>query len=373
MKPKIFFLNTFAPWGGGEKWTLDTALELNRRGYEVVIGAKPRSELYQRSQEAGLKIKAVSLKNTISAFNPFKLISFALYLRKEKINILFVNLSQDLKFGGVAGKFAKVNKIIFIRGSANPIKNRFYTKLLLRDCVTGILANSQATKETILVNTSEWLDEVKIKIVYDGIKLDEIKAAIAQSGSNVREEFGIGKDQILIANIGRISREKGHQYLVEAVRCLINRGVKNFKVLIVGKGILENEIKTQVKNYGLEDYIIFAGFRTDIYNMMKQMDFLLHTALFEGFGFVIAEAMAVGKPVVCTNVSSISDMVIDGETGYLAQSKNPDDIADQVIRMINTDKDKREKMGEKGKKIVEEKFAFEKVTDQLENLYLVNH
>jgi glycosyltransferase involved in cell wall biosynthesis len=368
MKPKIFFLNTFSKWGGGEKWTFETALELHRRGYEVVIGAIPESRLYQRAQESGLKVKTIVLKNTLSAFNPFKLFSFRNYLRKEKINVLFLNLSQDLKFGAIAGKLAKVEKIIFRRGSANPIKNRWYTKLLLRDCVTGIIANSRATKETILVNTSDWLDEAKIKIIYNGLQLDEIKAEIGKSGPNIREEFGIKRDEILIANIGRLSREKGHQYLMEAVKSLVNRGIMNFKVIIVGGGAMENEIKDRVKDFGLEDYIIFTGFRSDIYNIMKQMDFLLHTALFEGFGFVIAEAMAVGKPVVSTDISSISEIIADGETGYLAQSKNPEDIADKVIRMMNSDK--REEMGERGRKIVEEKFSFVKATDQLENLYI---
>ncbi len=63
---------------------------------------------------------------------------------------------------------------------------------------------------------------------------------------------------------------------------------------------------------------ILTGFRTYIYDIMKQMDFLLHTALWEGFGFVIAEAMAVGKPVVSIDVSNIFEIIVDGETGYLA-------------------------------------------------------
>jgi glycosyltransferase involved in cell wall biosynthesis len=368
MKPKIFFLNTFAKWGGGEKWTFETAVELHRRGYEIVIGTTLESELGQRAQEAGLKIKTISLKNTLSAFNPFKIFSFRNYLRKEKIDILFLNLTQDMKFGALAGKLAKVDKIIFRRGSAIPIKNRIYTKFYLRDCLTNIIANSQATKGTILVNTSDWLDEAKIKVIYNGIKLDEIKAEIGKAGTNIREEFGIKPEENLIANIGRLSRQKGHQYLVETVKCMVDKGVKGFKLMIVGGGGLESEIKARVKDLGLENYIILTGFRTDIYNIMKQMDFLLHTALWEGFGFVIAEAMAIGKPVVSTDVSNISEIIVDGETGYLAQSENPEDIADKVIRMMNCGK--REEMGERGRRIVEEKFSFAKATDRLEKLFI---
>ena len=176
-------------------------------------------------------------------------------MRKEKINILFLNLTQDLNFGALAGKLAKVDKIIFRRGSALPIKNRIYTKFYFRDCLTGIIANSQATKETILVNTSDWLDEAKIKVIYNGIKLDEIKAEIVKPGINIREEFGIKPEEILIANVGRLLRQKGHRYLIETVKCMVDKGIKGFKVTIAGGGGLESEIKAQVKELGLEDCI----------------------------------------------------------------------------------------------------------------------
>lgn len=370
MKSKIFFLNTCVEWGGGEKWTYETALELHRKGYDVVIGSTPESDLYKKALEEGLCVKNVPIRNNLSFLNPLKLISFVRYLRQERINLLLMNLSQDLKFGALAGKLASVNKIIYRRGSAIPIKDRFYTRLLLKDYVTDIIANSQATKDTILVNTSQWLDEAKIKIIYNGIKLDKIEAETQDSTlSDIREEFGIGKDEVLIGNIGRLSKQKGHCYLVEAVKSLVLKGIRGFKVLIVGKGELEESIKAQVRELSLEDYIIFAGFRTDIYNIMHQMDFLLHTALWEGFGFVIAEAMALGKPVVSTDVSNISEIMIDGKTGYLCQSQNPLDIAEKTLQMINSAAFWSE-MGDLGQKVILENFNFSDKVEQFEKLYL---
>ncbi|SJZ46828.1 glycosyltransferase [Selenihalanaerobacter shriftii] len=363
---KILFLNSCVEWGGGEKWTFETAYALYQRGYDVVVGSTPKSELYQKSQKAGLKVKAVPVKNSLSVLNPYKLFSFINYLKKAAIDTIFLNLSQDLKFGGIAGKLADVDKVIYRRGSAIPIKDRFYTQFLLGDCVTDIIANSKSTQETILENTSQWLSEEKIEIIYNGIKLDQVK----ESGikTDIRKEFGISQDEILIANVGRLSKQKGHEYLIATVKRLIDKGLDNFKVLVVGKGELESEIKKEVEDLGLNDYIIFTGFRTDIYNIMRQMDFLLHTALWEGFGFVIAEAMAVGKPVVSTDVSNISEIMVDGETGYLAESKNPDDIADKVIKMIDTSQ--RQEMGRLGKEIIENNFGFKKMIDRLEAVYL---
>ncbi|GAB6137358.1 glycosyltransferase [Halanaerobaculum tunisiense] len=364
---KILFLNSCVEWGGGEKWTFETALELHKRGYQVTVGSVSESELYHKAEKNGLETTEVPVRGSLSVLNPVKLWSFINYLQEEEIDTIFLNLSQDLKFGGLAGRLAGVENIIYRRGSAIPIKDRFYTEFLLEDCVTDIIANSEATKETILENTSHWLTEEKIEIIYNGLKLDQI-AKEREVGPDIRAEFGIAEETTLLANVGRLSKQKGHKYLVETVDLLKDK-LDNFVVLVVGKGELEAKIKEQVKELGLEEYIIFTGFRSDIYNIMNQMDFLLHTALWEGFGFVIAEAMAVGKPVVSTDVSNISEIIAEGQTGYLAESKNPQDIAKQTIKMINNSKAKREKMGQLGREIVEERFAFSDKITELEEFY----
>ena len=362
---KILFLNSCIEWGGGEKWTFETALELDQRGFDVIVASVEESELYQKAKDHGLTTKVVPVRSSLSALNPVKMYSFVRYLKEEEIDTMFLNLSQDLKFGAWVGDIAGLEQIIYRRGSAIPIKDRFYTKFLLEDCVTDIIANSKATKETILENTQEWLSEDKIEIIYNGLKIDEIKGAKIKS--DIREEFGIDESKTLIANVGRLSRQKGHTYLAQAVK-LLSQEREDFTVLVVGKGELEREIKEEVQELGVEDYIIFTGFRSDVYSIMKQIDFLLHTALWEGFGFVVAEAMAAGRAVVSTDVSNISEIMIEGETGYLATSKNPQDIAHKTEEMIGNQR--RDEMGELGREVVENNFAFQDQIDRLIKLYL---
>jgi glycosyltransferase involved in cell wall biosynthesis len=218
-----------------------------------------------------------------------------------------------------------------------------------------------------LENTKEWLSAEKIEIIYNGIQVEQIEEAPIET--DIRQEFGIADSTTVIANVGRLSEQKGHCYLIEAVQLLAQER-DDFKVLVVGKGELEEEIKAQVKKLGLEDHIIFTGFRTDVYSIMKQIDFLLHTALWEGFGFVVAEAMAAGKPVVSTDVSNISEIMIDGQTGYLAKPKNPEDIANKTLKMIDPSKEKRNQMGEQGRKIVKDNFSFSAKIEQLIRSFL---
>ena len=366
---KLFFLNSCVEWGGGEKWTLETAEAFFNRGYDVTVGSVPESELYQKAEAKGISVQEVPVKGSLSVLNPLKLKSFVNYLQREEVTTLFLNLSQDLKFGGVAGKLAGVEQIIYRRGSAIPIKDRFYTEFLLEDCVTDIIANSQATKRTILQNTSDWLSEEKIEIIYNGIKLAEVERELETGTEDLRAELEVGPETTLIANVGRLNVQKGHQYLLEAVDRMRQK-ISDFKVLIVGKGELESKLKAQAQELGIEEYVVFTGFRTDIYNLLSQVDFMLHTALWEGFGFVIAEAMAVGLPVVSTDVSNIAELVVDGKTGYLAESENSEDIAAKAVEMYQ--EEEREQMGQRGKVRVEEYFTFERMIERIEHLYLEN-
>jgi len=353
---KILFLNTCPVWGGGEKWTFITAKILNEDPeFDVYIATGSNTKLFQKSEEAGIKTKEVKIRSGITVLNPLKVFRFKKFLKQKNIDILFLNMSQDLKFGGIAGKLAGLDRIIYRRGSAIPIKDRFYNKYLLTQCVTDIIANSKATKETILKNTVHWLNEDKIKLIYNGINLDKIDKAL-ENPIDIKKEFGIADDKIIIGNIGRLSYQKGHEFLIEALE-LLKQERNDFVVLIIGAGEREKELKNLVKEKELDSYVIFTGFRDDIYNILPSLDFLVHTARWEGFGFVIAEAMAAGLPVVSTDVSNISEIIDHGKSGYLSKKEDVLDIANKIIKMMK--EHNKDKMGKRGRRIIEMRFTLD--------------
>ncbi|CCU81051.1 Glycosyl transferase, group 1 [Halanaerobium saccharolyticum subsp. saccharolyticum DSM 6643] len=358
----IVFLNSCPVWGGGEKWTFTTAKILNNDpAFNIYIATGRDTELFKRAKEAGIKTSEVKVKSGITVLNPFKVKNFVSFLKDKKIDIMFSNMSQDLKFGGITGKLAGLERIIYRRGSAIPIKNRFYNKYLLTECVTDIIANSKSTKETILRNTSHWLNEGKIELIYNGIDLDKIDKGL-ENAVNLKQEFGIADDNIIIGNIGRLSYQKGHEFLIEAVE-LLKQEREDFVVLIIGDGEREEEIKKLVKEKKIEDHIVFTGFRDDVYSLLPGLDFLVHTARWEGFGFVIAEAMAAGLPVVSTDVSNISEIVVEGETGYLAEAGNSEDIAAKMLKMI--EQKNKNNFGIRGREVIEENFTLEIMIERI--------
>jgi glycosyltransferase involved in cell wall biosynthesis len=169
---------------------------------------------------------------------------------------------------------------------------------------------------------------------------------------------------LVLVNVGRLHQQKGQSYLIDAVDKL-KENYQDFVVLLVGDGPKEKELKARVKELGVEDYIIFAGFRKDIPSLLTQSDFMVHTALWEGFGFVIAEAMAAGIPVVATDCSNIPELITPGKDGFLAESENYQDIAEQMLKMCNSE---IEEMGKAARETAQERFSFARMVEETDNL-----
>ncbi len=362
----IVFLNSCPVWGGGEKWTFTTAKILNEDpDFNVYIATGKDTELYKRAKKAEIKTRQVEIKSGLTVLNFFKVKSFISFLKEENIDIMFLNMSQDLKFGGITGKLANLERIIYRRGLAVPIKNRFYNKYLFNRCLTNVIANSISVKKSLLKNTSKWLNEEKIDIIYNGVELDKIDEELEKDKINLREEFNIDNEDIVISNIGRLTEQKGHIYLFKALSIVKNKFDK-FKVLIVGKGDLEKELKNKVSRYNLENHIIFTGFRSDIYNILDQSDFLVHTALWEGCPNTLLEAMAVGIPIVASDIPSVEEIIINENVGYLAKNKNPKDIAEKMLKMINNPN--RNQFSLNAKKLIKNKFTTKIMGENVKNI-----
>lgn len=272
-------------------------------------------------------------------------------------------MSQDLKFGGITGKIAGLDKIIYRRGLAVPIKDRSYNKFLFNKCLTNVIANSIAVKNSLLKNTSDWFDEDKINIIYNGVDLDKIELELENSKSDLRKEFNLDSKDIVIANIGRLTEQKGHHYLLKALSILKNK-FDEFKVLIIGEGDLRKHLEAEILKYGLEKQIIFTGFRNDVYNILDQSNFLVHTALWEGCPNTILEAIAVGTPIVATDIPSVKEILIDNKIGYLAKNKNPNDIADKILKMINNSN--RNQFSLRAATLVKNKFTIKIMIEQIQ-------
>ncbi|GAB6137363.1 glycosyltransferase family 4 protein [Halanaerobaculum tunisiense] len=367
MVENLLFMNTGTGWGGLEKWHYKTALEFKKRGYQIFILAKGDTQFYNRCREANFEVQEIEHIGDTTFINPIRVYRLIKYLKINDINAVFLGQSSHFKYGSLAAKLAGVEKVIYRRALAKPINNRFYNRWLLKYCVTDFMSISKITREANLKKLPpNYLAEEKLKLVYKGV--DKDKFINPELKSDIRKEFDIEDDELIIGNIGRLCRQKAQQYLIEALPEVLKEYEK-FKVLIVGEGKKKQVYKEKAKDLGVENKIIFTGFREDIPSILKQIDFMVHTAIYEGGSpWVILEAMMAGVPIVSTEATTIGEFITEGETGYLAEDKNPADIAQKIIKMINNQQ--REKIGEKGFEIAQEKFSSEKMIDNIEKKIL---
>jgi len=356
---RLCFFNSLHTWGGGEKWHLDISTRLEKTGYQVYVITSKNSELYKRLKNTPLRAYQVNVSN-LSFLNPFTVLKIARILKREKTKTLIVNLSSDLKAAGLAARIAGIQNVIYRRGSAIPIRNTILNRFIYRHLVTEIIANSEETKRTILLNNPNLIDKHKIRVVYNGIDLDEYRA------SKSRILYKRANREIILGNAGRLTEEKGHVYLLELARILKEKKIR-FKMLIAGSGKLKNRLEKIARAYKVDRDVKFLGFVKDIRSFNQTIDVFLLTSLWEGFGYVMVEAMAEEKPVIAFDIRSSAEIIDEGQTGFLVPKGNVEQLAEKITTLLEN-KNLREEFGRKGKDRVEKYFTIHKTLKKVEDL-----
>ncbi len=350
--PSICFFNTNKSWGGGEKWSLTVATEMSRRGHNIIMIAYRGSELLRRSRQAGLNTVGLKMRAT-SFINPLLLLRIKRIYEANNVKVVFLNLSIDLKTGGRVARSAGVQKIIYRRGLARPIRMNRRNRYLLTEVVTDIIATSEDTREGILKNFSHVLDPGKISLIYNGVELPEI----GEPGFN-------GK--MVVGSAGRISAEKGFIYLIELGSLLDELSIP-FEIDLAGEGDQLEHIKEEVVRAGLESKFRFLGFIKDMDDFYRSIDLLVLTSEKEGFANVLLESMSYGKPVIAFDIGSPSELIRDGNNGFIVEENNVRAMAEKISELYN-DRELLARMGENARDRIKKDFSLEHHLKKIEDI-----
>ena len=167
---------------------------------------------------------------------------------------------------------------------------------------------------------------------------------------------------MLIGNIGRLSEQKGMSYFIEAAE-IAAKAHPEARFIIVGDGEESEQLHAQVKAKGLQNKVLFLGYRNDIQNVMSQLDFVVLSSLWEGLPLTPIEAYSVGKTVVGTAVDGTTEIIRDGIDGYLIEPRNPMQLAEKMNELIENP-EMRESMGIQAMKRYQDEFSFEKLSER---------
>lgn len=175
------------------------------------------------------------------------------------------------------------------------------------------------------------------------------------------------KGHILIGNIGRLSEQKGMMYFIRAAEA-VSKKHSNARFFIVGDGENREFLQNLVAEKKLSDKICFLGYRSDIQNVMIQLDFIVLSSLWEGFPLTPIEAFSVGKPIIGTAVDGTIEIIADGTDGFLVEAKNVNALANKMNFLIEN-KRMNNIMGKKGLEKYKKEFSMECFADKYITLY----
>ncbi len=349
----ILFINSIGreKFGGGEKWMVNAAKGLAERGHHVTLGSKKNSKTLNYATSLGVETTVFEIRGDFSPLNTLKIAAF---LKVHTIDLIICNLNKDVRVAGLAARLYGKTAVLARHGMLLCSKKRKH-EFTLTKLADGIITNSTTIREAY--HNYGWFDDQFVKVIYNGLIIPPNVCAYDFSNRYPNKK--------IIYSAGRLSEQKGFNYLIEAA-AILKKTRNDLIFTISGEGKLETELKKRAADIGLEDSFIFLGYAADIYPYLKGCDLFVLASLFEGMPNVVMEAMAMKKPVIATDVNGTRELMDEGRTGLIVPPKDPEALASAITSIIDNP-EKLAEFGRAGYERVNREFTMAAMLNNLEH------
>lgn len=363
MRKKVIFLAQNFAGGGAERVLLNILNNLDYNKFEIELLLLENTGIYLEKIKNNKNLKIINFKNKFNSryinfiFNFFRALN---YLRKKEGNIVFSQMNTGKLLGFF--KFLLRNKKVIYRETLVP-KGTLNELPILVSSMHRLFYKFFIQNQDIIIAQSE---DMKNKLIEINRKLKEkivvinnpVDIELIEKESNERIEDIQFEKIINLISVGRLSRQKGYDLLIETLSKIKN---KNVKLYLLGIGEEENNLKNLVKKYKLEQQILFLGFKTNPYKYIKNSDFFISSSRVEGFPNAVLEACACGVPVIANNyLGGINEIIIPELNGEII------DITDEIAfeNALN-----KKYISSKIKKLMKERYDKEIIIKRYEKLF----
>jgi glycosyltransferase involved in cell wall biosynthesis len=348
--------------GGAEQQAILLAKGLRRRGWRVSMVALSGSggDAAAELEDAGVQFLSLQMRKGLA--DPRGWIRFQRWLWREQPDVLHAHLPHAAWLARWSRLAAPVPLVVdTLHSSSTGTLGRHFgyaCSHLLTDHVTAV---SEATAASHLA--AGMVSESKLSVVWNGIDVDRWQPD-ARARCEAREELGV-KDDFLWLAVGRLEAVKDYPSLLRAM----TRTPEQARLLVLGAGPQEGRLTELAEWLGLKQRVRFAGFEPNVVRWMRAADGFVLSSRYEGLPMVLLEAGACGVPVVATDVLGTREVVVDGETGWLAPAGDAQELAKTMMKLMHMPPDARHAMGERARRHVARNFSLEAVLDRWERLY----
>lgn len=351
--------------GGAERQIYEFIKNLDRSKYKIYLGCLSRHDgALDDMQNLNIEIFRFQVDRIYDFKGIWQGFKFAQLLKREQIGALITyHFGSDI-WGTIFGKMAGVSRIVSNRrdmGFWRNVKHVYVYKIINR-WVDKIVVVSKAIKDIVM--REECVKDEKIKVIYNGINLERFEGH--DSEEKCLQELNLSDDAKVIGCVGNLREVKGHKYLIDAAKMVVDEKVNTHFVLI-GRGDLQDALQEQINQLGLQKNVHLLGSRTDVPKLIKAMDICVLPSLSEGLSNTLLEYMACGKPIVATKVGGNPEVILDGTNGLLVNKESSKELADQLLFLLN-DQNECQRLGVKAKEDVKKRFNIQAMVEQYENL-----
>ena len=362
---KILQLVTRRQYRGAEVFAANLSTELIALGHEIVFAGLYKNNKDALHVDAALNIDiAESKTGSFSLPLVKKLIQL---IRSAKPDIVQCNGSDTLKYMFAASFFTPKVPVLYRNIS---IISEWITskpkKILYKNVFKRIDHVSSVGDEAVadFIYTFNYPPS-RISVIRRGIPIREVRDE--KILEKYREELGIVEKDKVAVHVGNFSPEKNHDFLLDLF-AEIKEENSHVKLLCVGTGILYEEVKQKVKDQGLEKTVFLLGFRRDIPEILAVSDCFVLSSKIEGVPGVILEAATQRKPSVATDVGGVSEVLLDGKTGFLIKDFQKEEYKKKLLNILYDD-ELRKRLGQNAFDLVYDNFNPLKNAVQFEELY----
>lgn len=354
----LLYISSKKKWGGVSSWMEKTALGLKQRGHRVWIVAHPNGR-FLGSAHRDLNLLPHKLGMD---YNPFT-IFYLFYLIKDKeIDIIVTNIEKEVAIGGLAARLAGIPNIRRV-GNEDDFKPRWKVKWHHRLFVDRCIVPCNHIRENA-VKRVPWLNPDQFVTIYNGRNRHSFTA---EQINYQRQKWGINSNSYIIGSTSRLSSGKGIEGLIR-VFSRISQQHTQARLVITGEGNTKRDLIEQVRELGIQDRVVFAGFSNNPLITAAAYDIAVCNSSFEGFPNAMVEYFAAGRPVVTTDVGGISEMARHESNALLIPCNDDEKLFESLKRLIDSPH-LRSRLGENAAKTISDGFSEEAMLDRLENFY----
>lgn len=335
----------------------ELARGLAARGHHVVVATRPSPIWPDVCREAGVHYRPLAMGGALDLASVRRLVRL---LREHRIQVVHCHKGRARTLALLAGLFVKVPALVLNRGVSFPLDPLSRLGYATRR-VSAIVAVSHSIKRGLV---ARGIPAEKIEVIYSGTDTDRFHPNV--DGSAIREELGLAPDRFLITQVG-IRSWRGNRDVLDAMTRVVRRAAPAC-LLFVGARRPESLQETS-RARGLGVAVHVWGYRQDIPEILAASDVVVD-ASYAGLGLTgsLREALAVETPVIATDLEGMPELIQDGETGLLVPPRNPEALAQAILRVMENPVRAKE-MARAGRKHVEALFSSRLKVELTERLY----